>query len=698
MKTAVAAQVRMTGLVRSPDREGALGHLDPERGFALVARGAMGYADVIDPTIWVKEKLALSVAVRGETDDPPLKRAIATLRAIHAELMSRPERERTWISALVLLYSEGEGLALIAGDCECYRFRGGILSRLGRPLEDRPGAPMGSLGSETQVKLELVPLLAQPGDCYILSTHPLREGEVNVLSRELTSARDAAAELRAGLVGSADRGRVAVRIQPTGVEAPIAAAETGPAGSVTLGTESETEETPDFVIEPLTPLPLESVRTESSGPGTIAVEPAVAPPAVAPPVAEEAPAREETARAAARDDALESRRLPAAVFQNRRLPAAAFEDRRPWYELFALWGGGALAIVAIALLIRAILPGILGTQKVRVKEAAMPLGTGAHLDLYSDPPGALVRVDGVTLESQTPATALSVKPGVHYVEMDWGVYGTKRDTVAVSPGARVALHPRLLGSVAFRSSNADRLLDVYLDGTYVGSTPLDLDAVVVGRHLVRYGGPGLNTTVQEVEVLQGSRVELVGSAGALPEPGQVTIRSALLGDSGFESSRGEPIWVDNDMRGTTPLTVDLKPGTHSFRVVRRGFPPQISILDVKPAGEQFVTAEFGARSEEPLRFTPPPSVSLSNPLPVTLALPESEWDASMAVWVCAAPPGGTFQPRRMTRIDESAKSFAALLPPEVLRNASRAVKIYFKVVGTAGRELYSEIYTIPVKD
>jgi len=34
----------------------------------------------------------------------------------------------------------------------------------------------------------------------------------------------------------------------------------------------------------------------------------------------------------------------------------------------------------------------------------------------------------------------------------------------------------------------------------------------------------------------------------------------------------------------------------------------------------------------------------------------------------------------------------------VLRNAARQVRVYFKGVGAAGRELYSEIYTIPVSN
>src|SRR5215471_4185024 len=151
MKEAVSTQVRIHGLVRNPDREGALAHLDPERGFAFVGRGSMSFSDVIDPTIWVREKLSLALGDDEEHQEPQLRRAIATLRAVHGELMTRPEGERAWISVLVLLARDGEGMALTAGDCPCYRFRSGALSRLGRVVPERAtGAPEGSLGSEAQ--------------------------------------------------------------------------------------------------------------------------------------------------------------------------------------------------------------------------------------------------------------------------------------------------------------------------------------------------------------------------------------------------------------------------------------------------------------------------------------------------------------------------------------------------------------------
>ena len=73
----------------------------------------------------------------------------------------------------------------------------------------------------------------------------------------------------------------------------------------------------------------------------------------------------------------------------------------------------------------------------------------------------------------------------------------------ITPGSRLTVHPALFGAASFRSSESGRVLDVYMDGVYIGTTPLALPQVVVGRHLVRFGGPGLTTSAQEVEILPG---------------------------------------------------------------------------------------------------------------------------------------------------------------------------------------------------
>jgi hypothetical protein len=212
-KTELGSEIRIAGLVGSPDREGALAHLDLERGFALVARGETGPAEVIDPTIWTREKLALALAPQGRDSDPPLRRLIGAIRSLHGEVMSRPEGERPWIALLVLLLQGEDAVAVSAGDCPCFRFRSGLLSRLGR-LEGDAAArrPRGSLGSESRVRIDVVPLRPFPDDLYVLSTRPLREGEVAALARDLSAARTGWDALRAAVEGASDRGRLAIRV------------------------------------------------------------------------------------------------------------------------------------------------------------------------------------------------------------------------------------------------------------------------------------------------------------------------------------------------------------------------------------------------------------------------------------------------------------------------------------------------------
>lgn len=730
MNADTATKVRILGLVKSPDREGALAHLDPERGFALVARSAMALTDVIDPTIWVREKIALSISAPG--GETPLKRVIGSLRSIHGELMSRGERERSWVSVLTALFHEGEGVAVLAGDCACYRYRDGSLARLGRAVEPVPGrAPAGALGTETQVRIEVVPLRPRPGDMYLLSTEPLREGDLARLSRELVTARDDATLLRMSLAGSPDMGRVAMLVHRGAGEVSLeengreeAEALTGlgagevdaavaplslepidadlhravaPPAPVSLaqeeaiaqppGAEAETEEWPGS-REPVAGLPpmIESLHPADAAEeeGTETAAPAAEPRESEP---------DETERRNGEADE------PEAVSRGRRRQGtlAPLEEERPWYEPLALWGAGALAIVALAILVRSIVPGLLGERSVRgTARPAAPAPAGT-VDLYSDPPGAAIRVDGVAIEQRTPAVGLALEPGLHRLQLDWGPYGTWLDTVEVALGERVALKPRVTGTATFRSSEPSRLLDVYLDGSYVGSTPVTLDQVPIGRHLVRFGSPGAMASAQEFELYHDTPLEILGSAGPTPDPGSLTVRTALLTDEGFERGKGDPVWIDGTLRGVTPLTLSLPPGTHSVRVVRRGYPAQVSVLDVKPGGEHFATAEFGARSAEPLLFDAPLSLSLKNPAPLTVLLPESEAEDSVTVWLHAAPPGGGFLMRRMTSIDPRQRTYAGLVPPEVLGNATKKVAVYFRSVGSSGQEAFSEIRIIPVK-
>lgn len=744
MNAELGTQLRVAGLVRSPDHEGALAHLDLDRGFALVARGAASLTDVVDPTIWVKEKLSVALVAGSDPSETPLGRIITALRSIHAELVRRPARDRPWVSVLAAVFHAGDGFVVSAGDCACFRFRDGLLSRLERP-GDAPGLvpPRGALGSEQQVRLDVVPLRPRPGDLYVASTRQLREGELAALARDLASARDGAELLRAGVEGSSDRGRFTVRVLEGEEDAASLPARAESLWRAPTAAEAAPEaKAGEPTLLEITPLIPESALVDAGAPveettasaperaGAAAPEPPVAPsieddeeerlgapkflldpdaisdelaPSGVPGALRSAPVVEDDAAVAIPAvEGLEAGTIEAESVEAanaappppRRL--AQIDDAPPWYEPIALWVGGALAIIAIALLVRAILPGLTGRHD---KSAPLPPVVAAKgiVDFFSDPPGAAVRVDGDWLDGKTPLVGVELETGAHRVELDWGPAGTWRDTVRVTGGERLAVHPAIYGTMALRASDPARTLDVYLDGSFAGTTPLRLDRVPVGRHLVRFGGPGATGSTQEIDVLRDAPVEVIGSAGPVPTTGKLTIRSALLTDAGFESGKGDPVWVDGVVRGVTPLSVSLKPGNHSVRVVRRNFPAQVTVIDVKAGGDHYVTAEFGARSEQPLQLAPPEGISLSNPLPVTVTIPEDAWDPSVEVWLYAASPEGAFQAKRMTKLDSGERVFAGVVPTEVAQNGEHRVRIYCKASGTDGRELFTEIVTLPVR-
>ncbi|MEK7316574.1 MAG: PEGA domain-containing protein [Candidatus Eisenbacteria bacterium] len=702
MNVEVGTPVRLDGAVRSPDREGAIAHLDLDRGFAMVARAALSGVDVVDPAIWVREKLSLALA--GAIDEPPLRAILGALRSLHGEIMKRPERDRSWISAGVLLFHGDDGVAITAGDAPCFRYRDGVLASLGRPSDESAGgAPRGSLGSETQVRIEVVPLRPQPGDLYLLATRPLREGELAILSRALEGARTPGELLRVSLEGGIDTGRLVLRVlsphdSRTGPESAPATTEAEPESMMTVD---------PLEIEPLIPAdvapepPASPEAPESSLAAEDPEDPVVAAPADAL-AASDTPWSDDPADRSEDTEASKEPEPATLPPPARHRPAlATVGEERPWYEPLALWGGGALAIIALALLVRAILPGIMGSRDDRGSAVNVPPRAStatSGLEIISEPPGAMVRLNGEPLPGRTPLSGIAVDPGIHRVELDWGPGGTWSDTVEVAAGARLTLHPAIFGSISFRASEPSRVLDVYVDGAYSGTTPLTLDRITVGRHLIRFGGPGLALTAQEVDVLRDVHVELAGNAGPDPAPGKVTVASAILGDEGFQTGKGDPIWVDGVARGATPFTASLAPGMHSVRVVRRDFPAQVTVLDVKPGNEHFVTAEFGARSGEPLRFTPPDVLSRSQPTPLSISLPGDAADVEHSVWLYAAAPGGSFQPRAMARLAGEARRFAALVPEEVLKNQAGQIRVYFKATAAGGHEIFSEIQTIPVRD
>ena len=118
------------------------------------------------------------------------------------------------------------------------------------------------------------------------------------------------------------------------------------------------------------------------------------------------------------------------------------------------------------------------------------MGSPGSLTIIADPPGAMVYVNGA-FAGTIPASGVlqfqRYQPGNYSIELRLTGYQTYAENLSVSSGSEttinVVLDRSTTGAIDFISF--PRGATVYLDGTYVGLTPLHLGNVSYGAHQAR---------------------------------------------------------------------------------------------------------------------------------------------------------------------------------------------------------------------
>jgi serine/threonine protein kinase len=161
---------------------------------------------------------------------------------------------------------------------------------------------------------------------------------------------------------------------------------------------------------------------------------------------------------------------------------------------------------------------------------------------------------------------------------------------AAPPRPRVATPPERsaaeTGRLLIRSSPASAR--VTLDGRDVGVTPLTLNNVSRGAHVVRIAHQGYVTAERRVRIratqpAQSIEVDLVATraareAAAPPPPAPERTSGSLMVDS---RPAGARVFVDGKLAGTTPMLLDaVAVGDHAVRLELDGFNPWTSTARV----------------------------------------------------------------------------------------------------------------------
>ena len=190
------------------------------------------------------------------------------------------------------------------------------------------------------------------------------------------------------------------------------------------------------------------------------------------------------------------------------------------------------------------------TKKLEVTLSKAP-GT---LKIASEPSGAKVYIGG-DYKGKTPLT-LNLAPGTYTVKLTMKDYEDYTTTVTLSPGdvksLSITLTPKF-GSLTVTSEPSGA--EVYLDGDYVGTTPLENYKLSTGEHEVKVKKSGYATFTKTITIKPGETTSMKATLPPLKATLKITSEPS-----------GAKVYVNGTYKGVTPLTLNLTPGTYTIKL------------------------------------------------------------------------------------------------------------------------------------
>lgn len=129
-------------------------------------------------------------------------------------------------------------------------------------------------------------------------------------------------------------------------------------------------------------------------------------------------------------------------------------------------------------------------------------------------------------------------------------------------------------SFSFKSGNMEDVL-VFLDGQFLGKTPLRRSDILPGSHRVKYYKDGFQSEEKKVSIRDGGSFEIVLSE--IPKEGSISVVS---------SPEGANVYLGSEFLGKTPLNnVRVKTGYNRLRLSMEGHVDLLKGVEIKKGGE-----------------------------------------------------------------------------------------------------------------
>jgi hypothetical protein len=162
------------------------------------------------------------------------------------------------------------------------------------------------------------------------------------------------------------------------------------------------------------------------------------------------------------------------------------------------------------------------------------------------------------------------------------------------------------GELQVRTSPDGAIL--FLDGENKGTTPVTVQGLPVGSHVLLVSSPGFQNLTTQVVVKEGAITEV--SIPLASENGSVYVTT---------TPAGAEIFIDGVPAGISPILIpDVVPGNHTLKSVMAGY--TAGNQEVRVIGGHMIVAQLLFEKEQPIPGSSPPPTRAEGMVPVTMVL------------------------------------------------------------------------------
>ncbi len=206
------------------------------------------------------------------------------------------------------------------------------------------------------------------------------------------------------------------------------------------------------------------------------------------------------------------------------------------------------------------------------------------IEIAANVEGAEVYLQGRFVGTTPNAVVEDLPQGTYQIQVKKVGYATYSGPITIKPNVRLKLKVELTPNAGLVNvTSVPEGANVFLDGEFVGKTPLKLESVSAGRHALRIELNGYATFYRGFQVAIGDKLDIVGKL--VTEGGALKVKTR---------EDGADVYLDGSYLGKTPLVTGktITPGEYSLRISREHYADHIQPAVIERNRTTKVSAEL----------------------------------------------------------------------------------------------------------